>query len=147
MVVMTCIDHDIKISLSNAGLDFDMVYYADDARLLSIDIRALNELLKLTETVSAKYGLKLDKDQCVAIQMNNEGLVHFDNHEPLPKKCDASYLGNEINREVNIKHEVMNKMQKDRQIWFKMTPYWKASCASQKWKLIRIDAVIRLKLL
>ena len=38
-------------------------------------------------------------------------------------------------------------MQEVRKIWFKMAPYWKASNANQKWKLIIFDAVIRSKLL
>lgn len=149
---MNCIDHDIRTSLSNRvlnnripGLAFDMVYYADDTIrtiLFSTDNRALNERLKLTETISAKDGFKLSKEKCVAIRMNNEGQVHFDNREPLPKKFKASYPGNEINREVNIKHEVLNKMQEVRS----MAPYWKASFASQKWKFIIFDAVIRSKL-
>ena len=154
VLVMSCIDHDISAStssrVSNArlpGLDFDMVYYADDTIIFSTDNRSLNELLRLTETISSKYGLKLNKDKCVAIQMNNEGQVHFDNGEPLPKKYEATYLGNEINRDVNIKHEVLNKMQEVRKIWFKMAPYWKASNANQKWQLIIFDAVIRSKLL
>ena len=108
--------------MSNArlpGLDFDMVYYADDTTIFSTDNRSLNELLRLTETISSKYGLKLNKDKCVAIQMNNEGQVHFDNGEPLPKKYEATYLGNEINRDVNIKHEVLNKMQEVRKNVFK----------------------------
>ena len=79
--------------------------------------------------------------------MNNEGQVHFDNGNPLPKKYEATYLGNEINREVNIKHEVLNKMQEVRKIWFKMAPYWRASNANQKWQLIIFNAVIRSKLL
>ena len=79
--------------------------------------------------------------------MNNEGQVHFDNGNPLPKKYEATYLGNEINREVNIKHEVLNKMQEVRKIWFKMAPYWRASNANQKWQLIIFDAAIRSKLL
>lgn len=79
--------------------------------------------------------------------MNNEGQVRFGNNDPLPKKFETSYLGNEINREVNIKHEVLNKMQEVRKIWYKMAPYWKASHASQKWKLVILDAVIRSKLL
>jgi len=91
------------------GLEFDMVYYADDTILFSTDNRALNELLHLTETVSSKYGLCLNKNKCVAIQMNNDGSVHFDNQEPLPKRFETTYLGNEINREANIWHEISNK--------------------------------------
>ena len=51
----------------------------------STDNRALNELLKLTELFSGKYGLRLNKDKCVAIQMNNDGVVHFENGEPQKK--------------------------------------------------------------
>ena len=32
--------------------------------------------------------------------MNNDGSVHFDNQEPLPKRFETTYLGNEINREA-----------------------------------------------
>ena len=77
-----------------------MVYYADDTILFSTDNRALNELLHLKEVISSKYGLCLNKSKCVAIQMNNDGSVHFDNQEPLPKRFETIYLGNEINREA-----------------------------------------------
>ena len=124
-----------------------MIYYADDTILFSTDNRALNELLKLTETVSSKYGLRLNKGKCVTVQMNNDGLVHFENDEPLPKKFEATYLGNEINKEANIKHEILNKMQEVRKTWFKLLPYWKASNANVKWQLLIFDAVVRSKLL
>ena len=84
-----------------------MLYYADDTILFSTDNRALNELLKLTETISTKYGLRLNKDKCVAIQMNNDGMVHFENNEPLPKQFEATYLGNENNEEASIQHEIL----------------------------------------
>ena len=154
ILVMSRINHDIQANAStrfrNAripGLLFDMVYYADDTIVFSTDNRALNELIRLTETVSSRYGLKLNKDKCVVIQMNNNGQVHFDNGGPLPRKYEATYLENEINRDANIKHEILNKMQEVRRIWFKMLPYWIASNANQKWKLITFDAVIRSKLL
>ena len=35
------------------------------------------------------------------------------------KKYEATYLGNEINRDVNIKREVLNKMQEVRKNVFK----------------------------
>jgi hypothetical protein len=68
--------------------------------LFFTDNRALNELLHLTEVISSKYGLCLNKNKCVAIQMHNDGSVHFDNQEPLPKRFETIYLGNEINREA-----------------------------------------------
>ena len=55
------------------------------------------------------------------------------------------YLGNEINRTVNIKHGVFNKMSDVRRTWFKLDSYWKATRASKKWKLIIFDAIIRSK--
>ena len=104
-------------------------------------------MLKLTELFSGKYGLRLNKDKCVAIQMNNDGVVHFENGEPLPKKFETTYLGNELNRDVNIKHEILNKMQEVRKTWYKLLPYWKATNANVKWQLLIFDAVIRSKLL
>ena len=154
VIVMSCVDYEIRSKISRwvhngrvPNLDFDLVYYADDTILFSTDNRALNELLKLTEAISCKYGLRLNKDKCVAIQMNNEGLVHVENLEPLPKKFEATYLGNEINKEANIRHEILNKMQEVRQTWFKLLPYWKATNANVKWQLLIFDAVVRSKLL
>ena len=79
--------------------------------------------------------------------MNSDGLVHFANNEPLPKKMEATYPGNEINNEANIKHQILNKMQEVRKTWFKLLPYWKATNANVKWQLLIFDAVVRSKLL
>ena len=102
----------------------------------------LNELLKLTETISSTYGLRLNRNKCVVIQMNNGGLVHFADNEPLPKNMEATYLGNENHNEANIKHEILNKMQKLRKTWFKLLPYWKATNANVKWQLLIFDAIV-----
>ena len=98
VIVMSCIDFDIRARCSRwvsngrvPGLEFDMVYYADDTILFSTDNRALNELLHLTEVISSKYGLCLNKNKCVAIQMNNDGSDHFDNQEPLPKRFGTKF--------------------------------------------------------
>ena len=124
-----------------------MVYYADDTVLFSRSNRGLNELLRYTEHISKGYGLSLNKNKCVAIAMKNDGSIHFGDGAPLGKEFEAMYLGNEINRTVNIKHEVFNKMADVRRTWFKLGLYWKATRASKKWKLIIFDAVIRSKLL
>ena len=152
VIVMSCIDFDIQSKLSRRvlnnripGLNYDMVYYADDTILFSTDNRALNELLRLTENLSAQYGLKLNKDKCVAIPMNNDGDIHFDNAMPLPKNFEATYLGNERNQQVNVKHEILNKLQSVRITWLKMMPYWKASGSNVKWKLRIFNAIIGAK--
>ena len=77
----------------------------------------------------------------------NDGLVQVANNEPLPKKMEATYLGNEINNEANIKQEILNKMQEVRKTWFKLLPCWKATNANVKWQLLIFDAVVRSKLL
>ena len=100
-----------------------MVYYADDTILFSRDNRGLNELLKHTEHISRRYGLTLNRDKCVAIAMNNDGSIHFSDGTPLDKQYETMYLGNEINREINIQHEISNKQQEVRCTWQKLHVY------------------------
>ena len=90
VMVMSCIDHDIRSHCSGhvknnrlPGLGFEMVYYADDTILISTDTGGLNKLLRLTEEVSSQYGLKLNRDKCVAIAMNIDGNIHFQDNTPL----------------------------------------------------------------
>ena len=52
--------------------------------------------------------------------MNNDGVLHFENNEPLPKKFETTYLGNEINKDANTKHEILYKMQEIRKTWYKL---------------------------
>ena len=74
-------------------------------------------------------------------------LYPFEDGTPLTKEFEAMYLGNEINKTVNIQLEILDKMLEVRRTWFKLKPYWKASGASKKRKLIIYDAIIRSKLL
>jgi len=154
IMVMTCIDYDINRRSSKwvknnrlPNLNYDMVYYADDTILFSQNTRAVNELLKHTENVSSQFGLNLNKDKCVAINMNNEGNIKFQDGKSFEQKYETKYLGNELNKEVNITHEISAKMHDVRKTWFKLSDYWKASNASKKWQLIIYDAIIRSKLL
>jgi hypothetical protein len=93
------------------GLDFDLVYYADDTILFSTSDRGLNKLLIHTEQISRKYGLKLNTGKCSVICMNSDGRVQFADGAPLDKATDAIYLGNTLNKEVNVNHEIANKIQ------------------------------------
>ena len=93
------------------GVDFDMVCYADDTILFSRSNRGLNELLSLTEQVSKQYGLHLNRGKCVAIPMNNDGSIHFADGTALSKSFETTYLGNELNQEVSIQHEILSKIQ------------------------------------
>ena len=151
---MTCVHYDIQDKITNhvkhnriPGINYDMVYYADDTILFSTSTRAINELLKHTEEISRQYGLKLNKDKCVAINMNTDCNVKFGDGISLTQSFEAMYLGCELNKEVNIKLEISNKMNEVRKTWFKLAPYWKSHTASTKWQLIIYDAIIRSKLL
>ena len=55
---MFCVDFEIRSNISRRvhngrapNLGFDLVYHADDTIHFSTDSRALNEVLKLTETI------------------------------------------------------------------------------------------------
>ena len=70
---MACVDEDIKSSISLEvkkyripGTDFDMVYYADDTIIASRNLEASEELIERAETISAQYGLALNRDKCVS---------------------------------------------------------------------------------
>ena len=101
--------------------------------------RGLNELLRPTEHISKGYGLTLNKGKCVVIAMNNDGDIHFEDRTPLMKEFEATYLGNEINKTVNMQLEILNKMSEVWRTWFKLEPYWKASGANKKWKFMIYD--------
>ena len=77
----------------------------------------------------------------------NDGKIHFKDLAPLDKAYEAMYLGNELNREVNIGHEIQNKIQEVIITWKKLDPYWRSDNASKKWQVIIFDAVVRSKLL
>ena len=74
-------------------------------------------------------------------------LYPFEDGTPLTKEFEAMYLGNEINKTVDIQREILDKMLEVRRTWFKLKRYWKASGASKKRKLIIYDAIIGSKLL
>ena len=52
--------------------------------------------------------------------MKNDGVVHFENKEPLPKKNEATYLENNTDKDANIKHKILNKMHEVRKTWYKL---------------------------
>ena len=82
--------------------------------------------------MSGKYDLRLNRDKCIVIQINNNGVVQFENGEPFPKKFETIYLGNELNKDIKIKYEILNKISKIHEIWYKFLQYWKTSNANVK---------------
>ena len=45
------------------GLDFDKMYYADDALIINTCTQSGNNLLHEIEKVSAQFGLRLNRDK------------------------------------------------------------------------------------
>ena len=113
-----------------------------------MDAYALRKLFKLTEQVSAKYGLALNRGKCVTINMNSENdEICVEDGVKLSEVNEAMYLGNELNKDINIKLEISHKMHEVRKTWYKLADYWKATKASKQMQLIIYDAIIRSKLL
>ena len=73
--------------------------------------------------------------------------IHFSDGVLLPKAQEASYLRNNLNRTVNIRHEVVQRIQNVKSTWLKLHVFWKNSSAIRKWQLLLYDAVIRSRLL
>ena len=151
---MTCIDRDIKLETSNnvknnriPGTNFDMVYYADDTIIFSKNMQAIEELISLTERISATYGLKLNKDKCVNLNMNTEEQQQIQDHKPILSSTNATYLGNVLNNKADPHAEITQKIQEVNKTLWKLQDYWKATNANTKWKILIFDAVIKSKLL
>ena len=79
VLVMTCIEKDITGEATDniknnriPGTNFDMVFHADDIIVASRSKTACEELFEKIERISGDYGLKLNKDKCVKLNMNTE---------------------------------------------------------------------------
>ena len=59
------------------GTNFDEVLYADDTVCIPESVPAMNRLLKLIESESAKYGLQLHKGKCVSMGYGKMGNLHL----------------------------------------------------------------------
>ena len=69
-----------------------MVVYADDTIVVSKTKEACEELLRLIESISGAYGLKLNKDTYVNLNMNTEEQQAFYNGDKLVEAEEAVYL-------------------------------------------------------
>ena len=63
------------------------------------------------ERISGQYGLKLNKDKCVNLNMNTEEQQAFSGGEGLIKVEEATYLGNTLNSRADATMEVAKQMQ------------------------------------
>ena len=141
VIVMTCIERDIAAATSNrvntgrvAGANFDMVFYADDTIVVSKTQEACEEMLELIENISGEYGLKLNKDKCVNLNINTDEQQTFKNGDKLIKAEEAVYLGNTLNSKTNATAEIDRQIQQVNITLWKLDACWRATEASKKWQ-------------
>ena len=137
VLVMTCIERDITREASDEikqnripGADFDMVFYADDTIVTSRSKAACEELLEQIERISGQYGLKLNKDKCVNLNMNTEEQQTFRGGQQLVAAEEATYLGDTLNRRANAAQEVDKQIQQVNIAMLKRNQFRKASEAN-----------------
>ena len=124
-----------------------MVYYADDTIIVSQSREGCKQLIELTETFSAQYGLALNKAKCVNLNMNAEGEQTIANGDPIKTERQAMYLGNQLKYKADPHAEVTQKLQEVNRTLHRMKDYWKAPEASPKWKVLIFEAVLKSKFL
>ena len=154
LLVMTCVESDMKEGWSGhvtssrvPGVNFDAVFFADDAVLFSTKPRGLNELLKHIESCSENYGLKLNRGKCHTLNMHRQVSIHFSDDAPLRDARDATYLGNNLNHTVNLSREASQRIQDTKRTWKKRSLFWNEPSANRKWKLLIYDGVVESQLL
>jgi hypothetical protein len=159
VLVMTCIEADVLDELSTTAkgnrlpnLDFDMVFYADDTIVFNKTMEGIEEILEHIDKISLKYGLTLNKDKCVNLNMNTpQNKQQRLGTQPQAHKMkgveSAMYLGNRLNKRGSIKEEITYQMQQVTITWKRLQTYWKATNASKRWQLLAYDAIIKSKLL
>ena len=143
---MSVVDHDSSHSLDRrtirsrkVGIDFDRVYYADDAVLLATNTYAANRILWAVERISKQLGLLL---KCSYTAMNGNNVIRFADGTRLTQCSECTYLGHHITQSLNVRQEVGQRMQQAMKTWFKLKPSWQAANCTPRWRLRVYHAVI-----
>ena len=87
--------------------------------------------------VGIEYGLSLNKDKCVNMNMNtphaNQQQIGTQPTAHKMKGVDsAMYLGNRLNKRASIKEEITFQMQQVTITWKRLQAYWRATNAIKK---------------
>lgn len=99
ILLMTVLFHDIRDSLGDQiqeraieGFDEREILYADDTLLVLPNEEAMTKLLNAIVVESSYYGLKLNRDKFMAINMNSYHNVTFLNGQPMQHVDNATHL-------------------------------------------------------
>jgi hypothetical protein len=79
---------------------------------VSTNKEACEKLLEHAENISEKYGLKLNKEKCVNLNMNTDLQQTFHDGEKIQKAEDATYLGNVLNLRLTPMQKSARKYRK-----------------------------------
>ena len=127
--------------------NFSEILYADDTILISNNTRAINGFLAEIEEAASLYGLKLNKGKCVALCMYGNPDIKFSDGTRMSKVEEAVYLGVKLNKTMDMKAEIADRIKHTVVTWKKLGEYWKHGNVSIRDKLLVLNAVIRSKLL
>ena len=70
-----------------------MKYTIRSSRCVCTNKKALTKLLHEIETVSAHYGMRINKDKCELIRFHTMDIIHFRDGSRVLRKEEAEYLG------------------------------------------------------
>ena len=79
--------------------------------------------------------------------MNRVANIHFHDGSRLNMAHEATYLGNNLNHTVDLRKEVLQRIQEMKRTWNRHSLFWKDPTTNKKWQLLMYDAVIKSKLL
>ena len=81
--------------------------------------------------------------------MNADASIAFLDEQEVNKQDNTKYLGNNVNKMVDLDKEINLKIKETYYTWFELHNVWVKSNTDRdkRWKLVIFDAVIRSKLL
>ena len=80
---------------------------------------AIEALLEKVKRISKKYGLALNRDKCVNLNMSTAEEQVFADGQKINGETNTVYLGNELNTQANIRGQVSNRIREVSKTWFK----------------------------
>ena len=151
---MTVLFHDIHEELEGKleentfdYIDFVEILYADDTLLIGDNTRVLNLLVAAIEKHSSRYGMKLNKDKCLYINMNTKAKIKFGDKKEMKNAEEATYLGSAMSRKHLTRKEIEARISSALGTVKKLRLFYKKTKCSEAWKLQVYNAVIISRLL
>jgi hypothetical protein len=153
---MTVIMKDVEDSLTEqeknlveAGkpdTGINKLFYADDTILMTTTVHAMECLLHAIEKESAKYNMRLNKQKCIVINMNEVHRIEYADGTLVPTQNKATYLGGIITKKSEYKPELNHRIAATTDVLKKLNTLWLKAPISAKWKIRVFDAVCVAKL-